>query len=198
MLNRIMTLSALTLLSTSATYAQVTNGDFESWTNNTPNGWTTIDSGIALSQSSSVFKSGKLAAAIAVNTGTQSETDFTQLVQVEQGKTYQFSVSLYHTEGKVKALLIVDGYQGYSNNGLVNQWQDLTFAYTATATKEIAVGLRFYDMTGFDGSETVYIDNFQPTETTTTPTEPTSCANTTATLTLITDQYGISPYQSAL
>lgn len=189
MLNRIMTLSALTLLSTSAAYAQVTNGDFESWTNNTPNGWTTIDSGIALSQSNSVFKSGKLAAAIAVNTGTQSETDFTQLVQVEQGKTYQFSVSLYHTEGKVKARLIVDGYQGYSNNGLVNQWQDLTFAYTATATKEIAVGLRFYDMTGFDGSETVYIDNFQPTETTTTPTEPTSCANTTATLTLITDQY---------
>ncbi|EIO3979197.1 endonuclease [Vibrio vulnificus] len=189
MLNRIITLSTLALLSANPASAQLLNGDFETWSGNTPQGWTTIDSGIAVSSATTPLKTGKLAAAIAVNTGTQGNTDFLQMVNVEQGKTYQFSVSVYHTEGKVMARLIADGYQGYSNNGLTNQWQELTFSYTATSTKSIPVGLRFYDVSGFDGSEVVYIDNFQPTESATTPPEPESCSATTATLSLTTDQY---------
>lgn len=188
MLNRIFTLSAVALLSSNSAFAQIENGDFEKWNGNTPENWSVIDSGIAVSPSSTQVKTGGLAAEITVNTGSQSNTDFLQTVSVEQGKTYHFSVSLYHTEGKVKARLLVDGYHDYSNNLQTNQWQDIRYSYTATASKNIQVGLRFYDVAGFDGSEVVYVDNFQPTEAGSTP--PTgSCSDTTTTLTLVTDQY---------
>lgn len=189
MLNRIITLSTLALLCTPNAYAQITNGDFEQWNGNTPSNWTTIDSGISVSPTSAQVKTGGLAAKIDVNTGTQGSTDFLQTVTVEQGKTYDFSVALYHTEGKVKARLYVDGYQGYSNNGQTNQWQDLSFSYTATANKDINVGLRFYDVTGFDGSETVYVDNFRPMDSVTPP--PPSCKDTNTTFTLVTDDYAV-------
>ncbi|GAB3516550.1 endonuclease [Photobacterium alginatilyticum] len=188
MINRIITLSAVALLSSHSALAQVENGDFEKWNGNTPDNWSVIDSGIAVSPSSTQVKTGGLAAEITVNTGSQSNTDFLQTVSVEQGKSYDFAVSLYHTEGKVKARLYVDGYQNYSDNLQTNQWQEIRYSYTATASKDIQVGLRFYDVSGFDGSEVVYVDNFQPTDTGSTP--PTgSCTDTTTTLTLVTDQY---------
>ncbi|PSW06810.1 endonuclease [Photobacterium lipolyticum] len=189
MLNRIITLSTVALLSSNGAFAQVANGDFEIWNGNTPDGWNVIDSGIAVSPSVTQVKTGGLAAKISVNTGSQSSTDFLQTVSVEQGKTYNFAVSLYHTEGKVKARLYVDGYRGYSNNSQTNQWQEISHPYTATTSKNIQVGLRFYDVSGFDGSEIVYADNFQPTETNTPPPPTDDCSDTTATLTLITDQY---------
>ncbi|MBW3695988.1 endonuclease I [Vibrio sp. T187] len=185
MINRIITLSGIALLCSVNAQAQVQNGSFETWTGNTPDGWSVIDSGISVSSVSTPVDEGQLAAQIVVNTGTQSSTDFLQSVSVEQGKTYEFSVRVYHTEGNVKARLYVDGYQDYSNNGVTNQWQDLSYSYNAASTKSIQVGLRFYDTTGFDGSETVYIDNFQPTDT--IPVE--GCSDTSATLTLVTDEY---------
>ena len=152
-------LSAL-LLSSLPTMANVVNGNFEQWTGNTPQAWTVIDSGINVSANSAVVSTGLQAAAISVNTGTQSNTDFLQQVAVEMGKTYEFSVDVYHTEGHLKARLFIDGYQGYSNPALTNQWQTITYSYTADSSKTIDVGLRFYDTSGFDGSELVYVDNF--------------------------------------
>lgn len=113
-----------------------------------------------VSANSAVVSTGLQAAAISVNTGTQSNTDFLQQVAVEMGKTYEFSVDVYHTEGHLKARLFIDGYQGYSNPALTNQWQTITYSYTADSSKTIDVGLRFYDTSGFDGSELVYVDNF--------------------------------------
>ncbi|WP_064606954.1 endonuclease [Photobacterium sp. J15] len=190
MLNRIMTLSAVALLTSNCALAQVANGDFELWNGNQPDGWSVIDSGISVSPSSTQAQSGSLAAEVTVNTGSQSNTDFLQTIRVEQGKTYHFAVSLFHTEGHVKARLYVDGYQLYSAPSKTNQWQEISHTYTATSTKDIRVGLRFYDVSGFDGSEVVYVDNFRPAENSgnTTP-PPVSCKDTTATLTLVTDQY---------
>lgn len=186
MINRIITLSGVALLCSASAHAQMQNGSFESWEGNVPSGWSVIDSGIALSLSTDPVNNGSFSAQVTVNTGTQSNTDFLQTISVEQGKTYDFSVDVYHTEGNVKARLFVDGYLGYSNNGLTNQWQALTHSYSATSTKDIVVGVRFYDDAGFDGSEVVYLDNFQPTET--PPTQ--SCNDTSAALTLVTDNYG--------
>ncbi|NVN83094.1 MULTISPECIES: endonuclease [unclassified Vibrio] len=186
MINRIITLSGVALLCSTSAHAQMQNGSFESWEGNVPSGWSVIDSGIALSLSTDPVNNGSLSAQVTVNTSTQSNTDFLQTIRVEQGKTYDFSVDVYHTEGNVKARLFVDGYLGYSNNGLTNQWQALTHSYNATSTKDIVVGVRFYDDAGFDGSEVVYLDNFQPTET--PPTQ--SCNDTSAALTLATDNYG--------
>ncbi|MEZ8227963.1 endonuclease [Vibrio splendidus] len=186
MINRIITLSGVALLCSASAHAQIQNGSFENWEGNVPSGWSVIDSGIAISPSTDPVNNGSFSAQVTVNTGTQSNTDFLQTISVEQGKTYDFSVDVYHTEGNVKARLFVDGYLGYSNNGLTNQWQALTHSYSATNTKDIVVGIRFYDDAGFDGSEVVYLDNFQPTEA--PPTQ--SCNDTSAALTLVTDNYG--------
>ncbi|MEZ8381614.1 endonuclease [Vibrio splendidus] len=186
MINRIITLSGVALLCSASAHAQIQNGSFENWEGNVPSGWSVIDSGIAVSPSTDPVNNGSFSTQVTVNTGTQSNTDFLQTISVEQGKTYDFSVDVYHTEGNVKARLFVDGYLGYSNNGLTNQWQALTHSYSATSTKDIVVGIRFYDDAGFDGSEVVYLDNFQPTET--PPTQ--SCNDTSAALTLVTDNYG--------
>jgi len=176
------------LLANTGVYAEVENGGFETWSNNLPSGWTTIDSGITISESIDTVKVGVSSAAISVNTNSQSSTDLQQLVAVEASKTYAFSTWIYHTEGNIKARLYVDGYQGYSNENLINQWQQINFNYTASSSKNIAVGLRFYDTAGFDGSEVVYIDDFQPSVTE-IPNSNT-CANTKVEFSLTTDNYG--------
>lgn len=142
--------------------AQVTNGSFENWTGNTPDGWTTVDSGISLSENTAITKEGSSSARIIVTTGSQSDTDLRQTINVTSGQNYTFSVWVYHTEGGVRARLYVDGYQNYSDPSIVNQWQQISFSYTPSSSS-IEVGLRFYDVSGFDGSEVVYADFFEPT-----------------------------------
>lgn len=187
---------ALTLCFSGSAMAQVENGDFENWSGGSPVGWSTIDSGISVSQNTSVKHSGSSSARVTVNTGSQSSTDFRQTVNVVANQTYNFSARIYHTEGNVRARLYVDNYLNYSNNGLTNQWQEISYSYTATSTKSIQVGLRFYDQSGFDGSEIVYVDNFQPTTGGgdtgggNTGGGTGSCAATEATLSLTTDNYG--------
>ena len=180
-------ISTALLLGSLPIMANVTNGGFEQWSGNTPDAWTTIDGGISLSRSTSTVKSGSSSAAVNVTTGSQSNTDLLQQVAVEAGKTYNFSADVYHTEGKIKARLYVDGYQGYSNQAQTNQWQTVSHSYTASSDKTISVGLRFYDVSGFDGSETVYVDNFLPN---TDGNASTSCTDNSLTLTLNTDNYG--------
>lgn len=180
---------ASTLLCTSlSSAATITNGGFENWVNGAPEGWSTIDSGIALSANSSVVNSGVLAAKVVVTTASQSSTDLLQQVYVEAGQSYLFSTWVYHTEGGVKARLFANGYQGYSNPALLNQWQEISYQYTASSNTTISVGLRFYDVNGFDGNETVYVDSFTPTATVTPP--PSGCADNTVDLILTTDNYG--------
>lgn len=170
-------------------FATLTNGEFEQWSNNTPLDWSTIDSGITLSASSNIVKSGSLAAKVVVTTASQSNTDLQQSVAVEAGQSYLFSTWVYHTQGGVKARLVADGYYGYSNPALLNQWQQLSYQYTASSSATINVGLRFYDVNGFDGNESVYVDSFTPASEATSP-PPTVCTDNSVDFTLTTDNYG--------
>ena len=95
------------------------------------------DSGITVSQSNSLTYSGNASAAIDVLTGAQSDTDFRQSVDVEAGKSYEFSVWVYHTEGNLAARMYVDGYRNYSSEALTGQWQKLSYSYTASSSKTI-------------------------------------------------------------
>lgn len=181
----------LTLMTSFSAVAEVSNGDFENWSNGAPDNWTTIDSGIVVNQNTNTVKSNLSSAAITVNTGTQGSTDFRQMVSVVSGQSYDFSTWVYHTEGGIKARLYVDGYRNYSSSSQINQWQQVSYTYVAGATKDISVGLRFYDVSGFDGSEIVYIDLFQPTTIgTPPPPPPQGCQSTEVTLNLTTDNYG--------
>ena len=167
--------------------AAVNNGDFESWSGNTPLQWNTVDSGITVLAETNIVKSGNLSANVIVNTATQSNTDFQQQVSVEAGIRYDFSVWVYHTEGGIRARLVVDGYQNYSNPSLTQQWQKISYSYTASSTGIVNVGLRFYDVSGFDGSESVFVDQFLPSPTT---PPPTGCDKHSVFLSLSTDNYG--------
>lgn len=88
----------------------------------------------------------------------------------------------------MSARLYVDGYQGYSNASQTNQWQQLSYSFTASSSTSIDIGLRFYDQSGFDGSEVVLVDLFEPTTISDTGDTDTSCANTVE-LSLLTDNY---------
>lgn len=185
-------LMSAALLTSHFAVANVDNGGFESWSGNSPDDWSTIDSGINVSESTSVVRSGSSSVAITVNTTSQASTDFRQSISVIAGETYDFSVWVYHTEGNLKARLYVDGYQGYSDESLTNQWQQISYSYSSSSTGNIDVGLRFYDTSNFDGSEIVYVDDFSPT-TSTIPTDgdlPDDTNCTVGTLSLITDNYG--------
>ena len=157
-------LSGLTcfLMSQSA-LANVANAGFENWSRERPSGWTTIDSGIRVEQDRRITYSGRSSARITVGTRTQSATDFRQDVSVSAGETYIFSVRVRHTEGRIRARLYVDGYtQEYSQAQIRNEWQVLSYTYRASSSRDIEIGLRFYDTSFFDGSEVIYIDDFQP------------------------------------
>ncbi|MBK6265162.1 endonuclease [Marivirga sp. S37H4] len=170
------------------TNAQVLNASFEDWSGNNPTAWTTIDSGISLNQEGALKKDGSYSARITVNTPTQSNTDFLQTITVNPGQTYTFSAWVYHTEGGVRARLYVDGYRNYSNPSQLNQWQQLTFEYTPSSSN-IEVGFRFYDVSGFDGSEVVYIDNFEPATSSGGGGGDTGGGCTDVALTLTADNY---------
>ncbi|WP_245568362.1 endonuclease [Ferrimonas futtsuensis] len=186
-MKQLIGLSGALLLLSGAVQAQIDNGDFETWSSGTPQGWTTIDSGIRLSQSSAFATTGNSSAQVEVLTGTQSNTDFRQSISVTAGVPIEVSVDLYHTEGNVKARLYVGTYQGYSNPALIGQWQTLSHSHTPSSSGSIEVGLRFYDESGFDGNEIVYVDNFRPrNDSTPVP----GCSDTEATLALTTDGYG--------
>ncbi|MFT5229780.1 MAG: hypothetical protein ACI9EV_002934 [Urechidicola sp.] len=144
--------------------AQVVNGDFEAWTGDVPDGWTTIESGIATTEEGSVVHGGDAAAAINVITGTQGDTDFRQVVDVVAGTTYNISFWAYHTEGGMRARLFVDDFLDYTDPAVTGEWQELSYTYLAGATGSIDVGLRFYDLPAFDGEELVYIDDFSMDE----------------------------------
>ncbi|WP_462170487.1 endonuclease [Pseudoalteromonas xiamenensis] len=185
-ITKLLALSALS--SAFMASADVANGGFETWSNGVPSNWSIIDSGINVTSTTQIVKAGQTAAKVTVNTGTQGDTDFLQDIAVEAGKSYTFSTWVYHTEGGIKARLIADGYQNYSDPFTLDQWQQISFNYTASASKTIQIGLRFYDVSGFDGSEVVYVDDFQPSETSTTP-PPQSCSAHNVALTLTTDSY---------
>lgn len=173
------------VLAAAPSFASIENGDFENWTSGTPDGWTTIESGISVSQSTSQSYSSTSSAAVRVNTRSQGSTDFRQSVSVTAGQNLEVSVWVRHTEGGVRARLYVDGFRSYSDPSLLNQWQQLSHSYSAGSSGEIQVGLRFYDVSGFDGSELVYVDHFEPASG-----GSSGCQGTEVTLTLNTDNYG--------
>ena len=182
---------ALLICFISQAIGQVQNGTFESWSGNIPTGWTTIDSGIGVSRSTAVVKEGSSSIRVAVNTSTQSATDLRQTISVTPGQPYTFSVWVYQAEVGARARLYVDGYRDYSNSSLINAWQQISYTYTPSSSS-IQVGVRFYDVSGFDGSSVIYLDDYKPNSGNSGGGDGggSSCNETEVTLTLETDNYG--------
>jgi hypothetical protein len=171
-------------LNTSNAQDIVANGGFESWTAGVPDDWTTIETGITVTEETTTIHSGSAACNVLVTTGTQGNTDFRQNVDVVAGTTYDVSLWVYQVDTTVKVSIYVqgtanNGYSPYSDRLLEDQWQEMTFSFEATASENISIGTRYYDDLGFDTEATVIIDDFsitaqvvtEPTVTITNPTE---------------------------
>ena len=163
----------------------INNGDFEAWTVNVPDGWTTIETGIIVGQSIDTVHGGTSAMRANCITATQSNTDFRQTINVTTGLTYNVSVWFYHTDTTLQVTLYAGAFTNlYTDNLIVNGWQELTYSYTAATTGGVEFGLRFYDQPGFVASSIVYVDDFSVTQAVslapvisnivTNPTAPTS------------------------
>ena len=139
----------------------VTNGGFETWSQtDLPDSWTN-ETGTILSQETGTTHAGSASAMnVDLTTGSQSSTDFRQTISVIAGNTYNVSVWVYHLDGLSQARLYVDGWQDYSDNTLTDQWQEITYAYTPSATGDVEVGLRYYDQTGFVDHSYIIVDDF--------------------------------------
>lgn len=148
----------LILLPVIITFGQ--NGDFESWTNGLPDYWTIIGQGLSVKEENVIIRSGNTSAAVIVNTTNQNITQFQKIFNVVQDNSYNFSVYVYHTEGNVKARLYLNSSEMFSDNTIINEWQELKGTINANETGAYQVGLLFFDQEGFDGSEIIYVDDF--------------------------------------
>ncbi|MBE0654739.1 MAG: T9SS type A sorting domain-containing protein [Bacteroidales bacterium] len=138
------------------------NGGFETWTDSIPDGWTLIEKGVIVKDETSFLNTGKHSMSVEVITENQAITDIRQSVDITSGSSYELSVMIYHTDGKVKARMCYGSKYGpYSDNTLTGEWQLLTTNFIAESSGPAEIGLRFYDQSGFDGSEIVYIDDFK-------------------------------------
>ena len=147
----------------------LTNGDMETWDGDTPTGWNRMKTGITVAKETSIVHGGAASAAVTV-TGNKAETDFGQDQQiiVQAGKTYNFSVWSYHTEGNLFFAWVIGvagGYNFSSSNGIhtdntiTGEWQEFTWQWDCTIDDTVDVFFRWYNQDGFDGEEVNYIDD---------------------------------------
>lgn len=152
-----------TLLISTITFSQnlAINGDFESFTTGVLDTWTN-DSGITIEEETTIISEGAKSGKFTITTQNQADTDLRQTINVVAGTTYDVSVDIYALDNGARARFFVETYQNYSDDTTLNQWQTLTYTYTATTSGPIDIGFRFYDTSAnWTGSSIMYIDNFQ-------------------------------------
>jgi len=145
------------------------NGGFESWTAGAlDGGWDVVDfstTDLTENTDPTFITEGSSSASVMLMTASQGNTDIRQTVATTPGTVYTVSMDIYATDNQARVRVFnSDGFSPseYSDDTLLNQWQTITFDYTAT-TNTVELGIRFYDTAGNwlgTGSQ-FYIDNFQ-------------------------------------
>lgn len=152
----------------------ILNGDFEAWTGNTPDSWTTIESGISINQETTIVHGGTSAMNVWVTTASQGNTDFRQSVNVLNGHIYDISLWVYQIDSASRVTIYAETFTNlYSLESTIGSWQEVTYQYTATADATIEIGLRFYDIVPtFIDSSNMIIDDFTMIDVSGTGTNP--------------------------
>ncbi|WP_418508574.1 T9SS type A sorting domain-containing protein [Corallibacter sp.] len=144
------------------------NGGFETWSTGVLGTWSS-ESGTTITQETTTVAEGSFAANFEVTTASQGDTDFRQSISVVAGVVYNVSVQIYQLDNGSRARLYAGDYRNYSDESLLNQWQTVSYEYTADATGDVEFGLRFYDISAnFTGSSVMIVDDFR-VEAQTTP-----------------------------
>ena len=143
----------------------IVNGGFESWSGVTLNSWTS-DYEISISESNAIVHSGAAAAEIKLTSAIQENTDLRQSLNLDSGVTYTISVWVYNIDSTARVTIYAAGNwtNKYSNPKLLNQWQQITYQYIASASGVYEFGLRFYDYTGWTNPSYMIIDDFSVRE----------------------------------
>lgn len=145
------------------------NGGFENWTAGVPDSWPTIDFNTTdLTQNMTTISEGASSASVNVLTQSQGSTDIRQEVNLTNGLVYTVSLDVYATNNEARARIFGPSFSPsvYSDDTLLNQWQTITFDYSAVADGNVEFGIRFYDTAAnWTGAGSLfYIDNFQVVE----------------------------------
>ena len=160
----------ITIFITSLSFGQniALNGGFENWSGGVPSSWSVVDFSTSdLTQSTVQFSEGSYSAAVNLQTQTQANTDIRQTVTLESGKSYTVSLDVYATDNQATVRIFdaafSSGHTVYSDDTMLNQWQTISFEYTATATGSIEFGMRFYDTSAnwLGTGSLFYVDNFK-------------------------------------
>jgi len=165
----ILAISVIMFLGISATLIaqnMVTNPGFENWTAGEPDDWT-YETGVTITQETTIVHSGTSSAKVLLTTQTQGDTD-TQNTEfaVTAGQPYNCSVWVYDNDpaGRATIVLYWNGASTtYSNVYSSDQdsWQELTYSGSVpTGATGLQVGFRFYDVTPWPGSATMYVDDY--------------------------------------
>ncbi len=166
------------LLVASMSYGQnlVSNGGFENWTDGVPDGYTTIDfstDDLTENTNTDFITEGSSSASVNVLTQSQGNTDIRQTVSLTGGSTYTMSLDVYATNNEARARIFNGNdfnLSVYSDETLLNQWQTISFEYTASSDEDFDYGMRFYDISAnWVSGSLFYVDNFQVIETSSSP-----------------------------
>ncbi|MFH2095132.1 MAG: lamin tail domain-containing protein [Bacteroidota bacterium] len=137
------------------------NGDFEDWTAGVADEWTLVDDSILVYEEPVIVHGGLRSARFTLITPDQNDADFRQMVSVTSGAIYDYTVWVYQTDSLARVRFYIDGFPNiYSDPQIIGSWQLISGSYTAPATADIEVGLRFYDMPSFVDSSIIYVDDY--------------------------------------
>ena len=158
------------VLVTTFSFAQV-NGGFEDWTAGAPDGWAVDFNTTDLTENTVTVVEGSKSAKINLMTDQQGSTDMRQSVAMTAGTTYDVSLQVYATDNQARVRIFqAAGYSPsvYSDDTILNEWQTISFEYTATADADVEFGIRFYDTAAnWTGTGSIfYIDDFTIVEQT--------------------------------
>lgn len=164
------------------------NSDFENWNdNNHPLNWypDSLSVDTFYVEKSTTFFSGNYSLKANVFTKTQQNTDIlSEFIPVLPNKVYRIKSYLLDNDQYLYAKIYLNYYDAnytfISNNFTLDsvgnsiQWQHFpeTLITTPTNCYYVKVGFRFYDLTGFPGSGSIYIDSTYFGDTLTQSTSP--------------------------
>jgi len=164
------------------------NSDFENWNDNYhPLNWfpDSLSVDTFYVEKSTNFYSGNYSLKANVFTKTQQKTDIvSEFISVLPNKVYRIKSYLLDNDQYLYAKIYLNHYDTshtfISNNftldsvGNSTQWQYFpeTLITTPTNCYYVKVGFRFYDLAGFPGSGTIYIDSAYFGDTLTQSTSP--------------------------
>jgi predicted extracellular nuclease len=145
------------------------NNGFETWTNgpsSPPDNWINVDAdSISATQEASIVYDGSYSTNLTWIAPTQAYCEFrSDPVAVQEGAVYACSTWVYDNDasGRITTYLKFNNYNYYPNTYSVDgaDWQHMGYTYTAPAgATTVQVIIRAYDVSGWDGDATVYVDD---------------------------------------